>query len=108
VERRAGITGRPWIGVHGALEEVARTRFPNGEMPLPPLISFNGKSWRIHGEILSLSIAYPDRTLTPIFLKVTLFNRRTRWNMLFKLFAAALRTGSLGRYSSSSERARSH
>ena len=24
------------------------------------------KSWRIHGEILSLSIACPDRTLTPI------------------------------------------
>ena len=24
------------------------------------------KSWRIHGEFLSLSIAYPDRTLTPI------------------------------------------
>ena len=25
------------------------------------------KSWRIHGEILSLSIAYPDCTLTPNF-----------------------------------------
>ena len=36
------------------------------------------ESWRIHGEILSLSIAYPDRTLTPILIATSPSGRAAR------------------------------
>ena len=65
-EPGAGNTGSAWSGAHGSLVEYLRKPFPNGETPSPTSRSLNVKSWRIHGEILSLSIAYPDCTLTPI------------------------------------------
>jgi hypothetical protein len=65
-EPRAGITSTAWSGAHGLLVEDSRKAFPNGQTPSPTLIFLQTESWRIHGEILSLSIAYPFRTLTPI------------------------------------------
>ena len=65
-EPGAGITSSAWSGAHGSLVEVSRKALPNGEIRQLVCFVSSIESWRIHGEILSLVIAYPDRTLTPI------------------------------------------
>ena len=65
-EPGAGITSSAWSGAHGSLGEDTRKAFPNGETPSPLPRSQLSSPGVFTTIFLSLSIAYPDCTLTPI------------------------------------------